>query len=465
MARFCTLVWVCIAGVWVCIAGGILLGTDDLAHAQQWDDGYTYHDGYEVQVDGSGRRLLIDTESGEIVGQLSGNGRIKRLTRREQRRAQRRWNRERKRRWGGRDYSLFDLRRVPDRRRGHRRWSDDSIREDLWTEDGLYDRPGRREYLEDPFEDDLHESTRQARLPNPQQTIEPESRTEPVIRPDLTAQQIARLQIYLDREGFSPGPIDGVWGANVARAVSAWKQTRGADIDLTNARVLDDLFKKSGKNPFASYRITEADVRGPFIARVPTDYSQKARLETLAYTSPAEMLAERFHMSEAYLRKLNPGIRFEMPGTWINVAAPGSTVSTKIHYVIADKSQRQLRALDRNGRLVASYPATIGSASTPSPSGTHSIDRIALNPDYTYNPHKNFKQGNNNRNLRIPPGPNGPVGSVWIALSKPTYGIHGTPNPSTIGKTSSNGCIRLTNWDAQELASLVREGVTVKFVE
>ncbi|MGI9363983.1 MAG: L,D-transpeptidase, partial [Rhizobiaceae bacterium] len=96
---------------------------------------------------------------------------------------------------------------------------------------------------------------------------------------------------------------------------------------------------------------------------------------------------------------------------------------------------------------------------------THSIDRIALNPEYTYNPHKNFKQGNNNRILRIPPGPNGPVGSVWIALSKPTYGIHGTPNPSKIGKTSSNGCIRLTNWDAEELASLVREGVTVRFVE
>ena len=137
----------------------------------------------------------------------------------------------------------------------------------------------------------------------------------------------------------------------------------------------------------------------------------------------------------------------------------------KVHYIVANKGKKQVEAFDRNGKLVASYPATIGSAATPSPTGTHTIERIALNPEYTYNPKINFQQGNNTKVLRIPPGPNGPVGSVWIALSKPTYGIHGTPDPSKIGKTNSNGCIRLTNWDAQELASLVREGVTVQFVE
>ena len=181
---------------------------------------------------------------------------------------------------------------------------------------------------------------------------------------------------------------------------------------------------------------------------MPIDYAKKARLAVLSYTSAAEMLAERFHMSQAYLRKLNPGKRFDRAGTSITVVAPGKQLTKKVHYIVANKRRKQVQAFDRNGKLIASYPATIGSVSNPSPSGTHSIERIALNPEYTYNPKKNFRQGNNTKILRIPPGPNGPVGSVWIALSKPTYGIHGTPDPSKIGKTNSNGCIRLTNWDA-----------------
>lgn len=135
----------------------------------------------------------------------------------------------------------------------------------------------------------------------------------------------------------------------------------------------------------------------------------------------------------------------------------------KVAHIVADKSAKQVRAFDASGNLVVAYPATIGSQATPSPTGTHTVERIALDPEYTYNPKINFQQGNNDRVLRIPPGPNGPVGSVWIALSKPTYGIHGTPEPSKIGKTYSNGCIRLTNWDAQELAKLVSKGVTVEF--
>ncbi len=133
--------------------------------------------------------------------------------------------------------------------------------------------------------------------------------------------------------------------------------------------------------------------------------------------------------------------------------------------IVADKYQKQVRAYDAAGKLVVAYPATIGSSDTPSPSGTHTVARVALNPDYTYNPNINFKQGENHDILKIPPGPNGPVGSVWIALSKPTYGIHGTPEPSKIGKTESHGCVRLTNWDAQELAKLVKPGVTVEFAE
>ena len=115
--------------------------------------------------------------------------------------------------------------------------------------------------------------------------------------------------------------------------------------------------------------------------------------------------------------------------------------------------------------MIAAYPASIGSADTPSPSGLVTVERIALDPGYTYNPKVNFKQGSNDKVLAIPPGPNGPVGTVWIALSKPTYGIHGTPEPSKIGKTQSHGCIRMTNWDATELAKMTSPGVTVEFVD
>lgn len=216
---------------------------------------------------------------------------------------------------------------------------------------------------------------------------------------------------------------------------------------------------------FTTYEITSADAAGPYVASIPTDYGEKARLERLAFTSTREMLAEKFHMDEAYLQAINPGADFTRPGTIIKVAAPGAKRTGKITSIIADKTTKQVRGYDVNGKLLVAYPATIGSTDTPSPSGIVRIERIAHNPGYTYNPKINFKQGENDKVLQIPPGPNGPVGSTWIALSKPTYGIHGTPEPSKIGKTASHGCVRLTNWDANELAGLVQPGVTVIFKE
>ena len=127
-------------------------------------------------------------------------------------------------------------------------------------------------------------------------------------------------------------------------------------------------------------------------------------------------------------------------------------------------SQPQCVPLWRMNSQPSRSSASIGSADTPSPSGTVTIERIALDPGYTYNPKVNFQQGNNTKVLQIPPGPNGPVGTVWLALSKPTYGIHGTPDPETIGRAQSSGCVRLTNWDAARLAQMVRPGVEVEFV-
>jgi lipoprotein-anchoring transpeptidase ErfK/SrfK len=454
------------------------------ASAQQWNGprGFTHH--YELFVDGQGRRFLVDPDSGEIVGRANRNARF---TRRDKIRAQREFRSSTRLSDWDRDDDFFDDEEFVDLRargfrrdRGERRWRESVRRRngnrgrflDEYETDGIVVGSTRRQSELTTEQGKRRNSQRLDRnnsqlasLPVEPAPVQRARPIEGISKPNFNAKQIASLQVVLDREGFSPGVVDGLWGSNLARALSAFQKAKPSGGDLTKLAGLNSNITQSGQSIFQSYRITQADVAGPFVAAVPIDYAKKARLAALSYTSATEMLAERFHMSEAYLRKLNPGKDMSQAGTRITVVAPGNKLTKKVHYIVADKSRKQVQAFDRNGKLVASYPATIGSASTPSPSGTHSIDRIALNPEYTYNPKKNFQQGNNTKILRIPPGPNGPVGSVWIALSKPTYGIHGTPDPSKIGKTNSNGCIRLTNWDAQELASLVREGVTVQFIE
>ena len=131
--------------------------------------------------------------------------------------------------------------------------------------------------------------------------------------------------------------------------------------------------------------------------------------------------------------------------------------------IVVDKKKSQVLGYDREGHVLVAYPATIGSRELPSPSGTYKVKGVAYNPIYYYDPDKNFVQGGNNEKLRLPPGPNNPVGSVYIALTKPTYGLHGTPDPSKIDKNASHGCVRMTNWDANELAHLVKRGIVVRF--
>lgn len=278
-------------------------------------------------------------------------------------------------------------------------------------------------------------------------------------------EDVAALQILLDRRGASPGVIDGRFGSNVDKAIVAYRSITRENLKSTDAEGIKKALAASGGDPFVNYTLTAADVAGPFVASVPADYGEKARLDKLSYTSVTEMLAERFHMDEAYLKALNPDANFSRVGTIVRVANVGKPATGAVTRIVADKGEKQVFGYDADNRLVVAYPATIGSTDTPSPTGTHAVSRVVLDPDYTYNPNLNFKQGENNKILTIPPGPNGPVGSVWIALDKPTYGVHGTPDPSKIGKTESHGCVRLTNWDAQELAKLVKAGVPVEFVE
>jgi lipoprotein-anchoring transpeptidase ErfK/SrfK len=308
----------------------------------------------------------------------------------------------------------------------------------------------------------------QPAAPGDQAALPPPTGGKTSVDPSLSLgarQDVAALQVLLDRGGASPGVIDGRFGSNVDKALAAYNQITGSNLRSTDEAGIKAALAQTGGDAFANYTITPEDAAGPYVASIPEDYSQKAQLDRMGYTSVTEALAERFHMDENYLKALNPDANFNRPGTIVKVANFGRLVSTPVARIIADKNKKEVFAYDASGKLVAAYPATIGSSDTPSPSGTHAVSRVALDPNYTYNPNINFKQGQNDKVLTIPPGPNGPVGSVWIALDKPTYGIHGTPDPSKIGKTESHGCVRLTNWDARELAKLVSPGVTVEFVE
>ncbi|MAZ16858.1 MAG: murein L,D-transpeptidase [Ahrensia sp.] len=282
--------------------------------------------------------------------------------------------------------------------------------------------------------------------------------------PDGQSPITAKIQILLDRGGVSPGVIDGYAGENVDKAIRAFEEINGFPVDGVMDKDVWQALQAHGGEAVSAYQITVEDVSG-IVPPLPEDYKELAKLDWLGYESAAELLAERFHMDIEFLQALNPGVDFAEPGTTILAANPGADAETQIARIVADKSRERLLVYDATGRLVLSYPVTIGSGDTPSPTGTHEVLGVATDPTYSYRPDENFQQGDNDEQLTLPPGPNGPVGSVWIDLSEPTYGIHGTPDPALIGKTASHGCVRLTNWDANELAALVTNGTPVEFVD
>ncbi|MEX6506007.1 L,D-transpeptidase family protein [Jiella sp. M17.18] len=267
---------------------------------------------------------------------------------------------------------------------------------------------------------------------------------------------LIRLQVLLDRADASPGVIDGFLGENTRKAIRAYEAMRKLPVDgKPNADLWNVLVVDQGK-AMKTYTITKDDVSGRYVQDIPSDYAKLAEMKWLGYRGPAEKLAEKFHMDEDLLKALNPQTDFSHAGDAILVADTGAPPSTKVMRITVDKEKGELTVFDGAGNIVMSAPATIGSQDTPSPSGKVTVVAVAQDPTYEYDPHKNFTQGDNHHDLTIPPGPNGPVGLVWIALSKPTYGIHGTPNPSLIDKDASHGCVRLTNWDAEALSKLVQ---------
>lgn len=285
------------------------------------------------------------------------------------------------------------------------------------------------------------------------------------------ANAVLDLQVQLIRAGFSVGEIDGVDGANTKKALAAHMEIHKKAPEAAGETLED-------------YVLTAEDVDGPFV-KIPEDMMEKARLKSLGYTSVMEALGEKFHTAPELLTKLNPGVKFAA-GATIKVpkvdravpagdtpaadpkapaAAPAAADAAGELTIIVSKSESSLRVYTNAGKLVFYAPVTSGSELDPLPIGDWAVTVVARNPPFNYDPALFKKSDPKHEKATLAPGPNNPVGVVWIDLTKEHYGIHGTPEPGKIGHTSSNGCVRLTNWDALKVAAMVKKGTKVRFVE
>lgn len=297
---------------------------------------------------------------------------------------------------------------------------------------------------------------------------------------------VLHVQVILDSLGFGPGVLDGRGGQSLVAALKGFQQSRGLPATgKPDTVTLHALYPYRAKRPTVTIALSPEILAGPFY-RTPKDYNLQAKLPALAYQSAMEKLAEMFHTTSKVLIELNsPGTRLA-PGS--KIVVPNALARTKDYdaklrpdwqqtlatlnvdstqpqadHIVVDKSDGVLRVMDKQDKLVAQFSATMGSEHDPLPIGTWKINGADYNPKFHYNPKLFWDAKKGSDPAMLPAGPNGPVGVVWMDLSKEHYGIHGTPNPETIGRAESHGCIRLTNWDAARLAMMVKPGTKAVF--